>query len=143
MKNEFVRQLTVLAAMTLLGTGIAFAQEAGDTADFGKFLYMNNCAVCHGTTGKGDGPYREFIQEIPALTTLQKDNGGVFPISRVYEVIEGRQEIKTHGPRDMPIWGTRFSMEAAEKWMDVEYDQEAYIRTRVLHLVDYLYRIQE
>jgi mono/diheme cytochrome c family protein len=143
MKTQIAGKLTALVAMTLLGTGAAFAQQAADGADFGRFLYMNNCAVCHGTTGKGEGPYGEFIGEIPGLTTLKKDNGGVFPIARVHDVIEGRVEIRTHGPRDMPVWGERFSLEAIETQPDVAFDNATYVQNRILHLIDYLYRIQE
>jgi hypothetical protein len=43
----------------------------------------------------------------------------------------------------MPIWGTRYAVNAAEHFFDVPYDQEAYVRARVLLLVDYLGRIQQ
>lgn len=51
--------------------------------------------------------------------------------------------IKAHGPREMPIWGTEFSIKAAELYVEAPYDSEAYVRNRVLALIDYLYRIQE
>ena len=38
-------------------------------------------------------------------TTLSRQNGGVFPFDRVYSVIDGRQAVKGHGSRDMPVWG--------------------------------------
>lgn len=135
---------TMIAAV-LVSTAIICGPTAAlakDKIDLGKQEYDSNCAVCHGETGKGDGPYREFISKIPDLTVLSKNNGGVFPITRVYEIIDGRQEIKAHGPRDMPIWGTDYSIRAAEKYMDVEYDPEAYVRTHILSLIDYLYRLQ-
>ena len=58
-------------------------------------------------------------------------------------MIDGRVEIASHGSRDMPIWGTRYAVNAAEHFVDFPYAHEAYIRARVLRLVDYLYRIQQ
>lgn len=140
--KAFNLAIVFLAAVLLGSSGISFAAEKGDKVDRGKREYDGNCAVCHGAGGKGDGPYREFISKIPDLTVLAKNNKGVFPINRVYEVVDGRQVIKAHGTRDMPIWGREYSIAAAEQYRDVDYDQEAFVRTRILSLIDYLYRIQ-
>jgi hypothetical protein len=67
----------------------------------------------------------------------------VFPAERISSVIDGRAQIASHGPRDMPIWGTRYAMQAAEHFFDAPYDQEAYVRAHILLLVDYLGRIQQ
>ncbi len=75
------------------------------------------------------------------LTTLQKRNGGIFPMARVYETIEG-VGVAEHGTRDMPVWGREFSIKAAEYYVDVPYNQEAYVRARILALVEYLSRLQ-
>lgn len=142
MKRTTIAAALVSAAIICGPTTALAAGLAKDKNDLGKQEYDKNCAVCHGEKAKGDGPYREFISKIPDLTVLSKNNGGVFPISRVYEIVDGRQEIKAHGPRDMPIWGTDYSIRAAEKYGDVEYDPEAYVRTHILSLIDYLYRLQ-
>ena len=42
----------------------------------------------------------------------------------------------------MPIWGGRYLEKAAGSYMDVPYDYEAYVRTRVLALAEYIYRLQ-
>ena len=79
------------------------------------------------------------------LTTLSKKNGGVFPFERVLMSIDGRQLVKGHGERDMPIWGSDFSREktqAGEYYIDVPYDMEMYARMRILSIIDYLNRIQ-
>lgn len=110
--------------------------------DPGKLEYMSNCSSCHGETGKGNGPYVELLKKAPPdLTTLAKRNGGVFPVNRVYEVIDGREVIKWHGPRDMPIWGADY-VESAGNNVEFYYVPEVTARSRILLLIDYLYRIQ-
>jgi len=129
----------------------ALASSAGIAADKGKFdlgkrEYMNRCAVCHGPSGKGDGGATDLLKAAPTdLTTLSKKNGGVFPVDRVYAVIDGRTVVKGHGSRDMPIWGRDLSTEtikADEYYAGVPYDMEMYVRARILSLIDYLNRIQ-
>ncbi|MEI8169588.1 MAG: c-type cytochrome [Rhodoferax sp.] len=114
--------------------------------DTGQREYESKCEVCHGHAGKGNGPYVEYLKT-PAsdLTALKKNNGGVFPVDRVISIIDGREAVKGHGAREMPIWGRQYSsetVEAAEYYVDVPYDQEMYIRSRILALVDYLDRLQ-
>lgn len=129
--------------------GIATAAVAADKAapgDLGARLYGDSCAVCHGAGGKGDGYGVEFLNRRPAdLTVLAKNNGGVFPFERVYQVIDGRQAVIGHGRRDMPVWGrvfTRETVQAAEYYVDVPYDMETYARGRILAVIDYLNRAQ-
>jgi mono/diheme cytochrome c family protein len=119
--------------------------SAAEPVDIGKRDYDASCAVCHGLKGKGDGVYKELLQGItmPDLTTLAKRNGGVFPAVRVYEIIDGRTELKAHGPRDMPIWGRHFVYRATPTYDDFEWDSEASARAHILMLMDYLYRLQE
>jgi mono/diheme cytochrome c family protein len=110
--------------------------------DLGKREFDANCASCHGVTGKGNGPVAELLKKSASdLTTLQKRNGGVFPVARTYEIIEG-SGVAEHGTRDMPIWGREYSVKAAEYYVDVPYNQEAYVRGRILTLVEYVSRLQ-
>jgi len=129
--------IPVMMALALPATALAQAK-----VDFGKGELDANCATCHGVTGKGSGPIADLLKRSPTdLTTLQKRNGGIFPMARVYEIIEG-VGVAEHGTRDMPIWGRVYSMKAAEYYMDVPYNVEAYVRARILALVEYLSRIQ-
>jgi mono/diheme cytochrome c family protein len=139
------------AAALAVGTSGAALADTGKTASFdpGKREYLNSCAACHGASGKlaaGEGAGVEFLKTTPTdLTILSKKNGGVFPYDRIYAVIDGRQAIKGHGTRDMPIWGDRYSrqtVQAAEHYVDVPYDMEMYTRSRILALIDYLNRLQ-
>jgi hypothetical protein len=79
---------------------------------------------------------------MPDLTTLVKNNGGVFPVARVYNVIDGREEIKAHGTREMPIWGKHLTFRAAPQYDDYGYQPEEFVRARILAVIDYLYRLQ-
>jgi len=66
----------------------AFALDRSDIKlDIGKMEYDSACAVCHGLTGKGDGPLKsQLTKPVPDLTILTKNNKGVFPFDRVYRV---------------------------------------------------------
>ena len=107
----------------------------------GRLEYQGYCAVCHGENGKGDGIMARYLLIKPAdLTQLSNKSGGDFPFWRTYWTIDGRQEVKGHGSRAMPIWGNRFrSEEGAEgpaAWIDLA-------RGRIWQLVVYLQSIQE
>ena len=131
----------IFAAIVL--AGVASASWSADKEDIGKREYDNNCIACHGVDGKG-GAYVDFLKTTPPdLTQLTKTNGGVFPLERVYGAIDGRQQVKSHGTREMPIWGRDYQIRAGEpSYSDVIYDSDAFVRGRILALVDYLNRLQ-
>ncbi len=90
----------------------------------------------------GDGSVVELLKRSPPdLTPLSRKNGGVFPIDRVCQTIEGGT-VTAHGSREMPIWGRDYRIQGAEHDMDVPYGPEAYVRTRLLWPVEYLSRLQ-
>ena len=129
------------SAMIVAATGVTTA-VAADKVDLGKREYDSNCIACHGKDLKG-GAYVDFLKVTPPdLTLLSKKNGGGFPLERVYAVIDGRQEVKAHGPRDMPIWGRDYQIKAGEHYVDMNYDPEAFVRGRIFALIDYLNRMQ-
>jgi len=136
--SKWISGVLGVAALGLSVNAVAQTEKH----DWGKFEYLSHCGVCHGKTGQGDGPYRDFLNKSPSdLTTLAKRNGGVFPINRVYETIDGREVIQSHGTRDMPVWGADFATSARETSL-LYYTPEVIARSRILLLVDYLYRIQ-
>lgn len=136
-----VFKLIGASAMIIAATGVTTA-IAADKVDLGKREYDSNCIACHGKDLKG-GAYVDFLKVTPPdLTQLSKKNGGVFPLERVYAVIDGRQEVKAHGPRDMPIWGRDYQIKAGEHYVDINYDPEAFVRGRIFALIDYLNRMQ-
>lgn len=140
MKHSSTGKLSLsLMALTLMG-GVANAQPG--KLDLGQQEYQENCAVCHANDGKGKGPYVDFLRKAPPdLTQLTKSNGGVFPVNRVYETIEGAN-VPSHGSRDMPIWGLDYRNKAAEYYLDLPYDTEPYVQARILMLIEYISRLQ-
>lgn len=139
--NSLVVKISMwLLAMTIFA-GSVLAQTV--KSDLGQREFEASCAGCHGNDGKGNGPYLELLGRIPPdLTTLTKNNGGTFPVSRMYQTIEGAN-VPSHGSRKMPIWGRTYRISAAEHYVDVDYNPEVFVRTRILALIEYLSRIQE
>jgi mono/diheme cytochrome c family protein len=110
--------------------------------DFGQQEFLSQCASCHGRDGKGNGPIADLLRKPPPdLTTLTRGNGGIFPMARVYDSITG-DNVQAHGSRDMPVWGQTYRIKAAEHYVDTFYDPDAYVRVRVLALVEYINRLQ-
>lgn len=135
---------TLMLYMGVLVSAFAITASAADKFDIGKIEYEQSCATCHGLDGKGKGSIAQTFQlSVPDITTLTKRNGGVFPVSRVYDVIDGREMVKAHGSREMPIWGKYYSLSAAPRYDDYAYNPEAAVRGRILALIDYLNRMQQ
>ena len=122
-----------------ISTTQALAQETEVIAG-GDLEYQNHCAICHGVDGKGRGVMNKFLTIQPAdLTQVSKKNADRFPFWQVYRVIDGREEIRGHGTREMPIWGARFRAEAKGS----DPGSRAQAAGRILSLVFYLQHIQE
>jgi mono/diheme cytochrome c family protein len=112
----------------------------------GRSEFLLSCASCHGASGRGDGPVAKSLSPPPSdLTQLSKENNGVFPIARIYEVIDGRIERLVHGSRDMPVWGDRYMREMTSRnSRDFASKElaEAVVRARILALVEYISTLQ-
>lgn len=131
----------LFGAAALAAAGVPGAAEK---LDFGKLQFDSNCASCHGRLGKGDGPFAGMVDTRAGsdITTLARRNGGVFPFERVYGIVDGREEVRFHGTREMPIWGSDYLARAAADYGDAPYDPEVFVRLRIVALVDYVYRLQ-
>jgi mono/diheme cytochrome c family protein len=138
LKNKLFN-LTLITVAACIST-LTFA---ADKVDIGKQEYEASCANCHGLKGEGNGPYMVFLKSnVPKLTLLSKNNGGVFPYDHVYEAIDGRYLIEAHG-HDMPIWGNRYCADVSKRlWDDYPADAESFVRNRILALIDYINRLQ-
>lgn len=125
---------------SLMVLALASGASWGQTrVDFGQQEFEASCANCHGVGGKGDGPMRSYLTKTPSdLTTLVRRNGGVFPMQRVWDTIDGRSAvvIGSHGAREMPIWGAVYRGEDMQP-------RDLHARNRIASLVDYLARLQE
>ena len=110
----------------------------------GRTEFEHQCASCHGTTAKGDGPLRPFLIQPPSdLTTLAQRHGGSWPEQQLREMIDGRgmNEAGPHGNREMPVWGQRFREDAQQTRMG-RWKPERQVRQRVDALVAYLHSVQ-
>ncbi len=86
-------------------------KKTADALKRGLELYLNNCAVCHGPEGRGDGPAAQSLQTRPADLVAMAGNhpDGDF----AWKIAEGRSA--------MPGWGERLSVE--QIWLLVHFIQ--------------------
>lgn len=101
----------------------------------GEQMYLAYCASCHGTLGAGNGPVAIHLKvSIPNLTLLAKQNKGEFPAVRVAQVIRGEVDARTHGLKDMPVWGPVFR--------SFDGGQDAVVHKRVANLTKHIEAMQ-
>ncbi len=71
------------------------------------------------------------------LTLLTKENGGVFPYTKLRKIIDGSYKegnFRAHSSQEMPIWGDVFRRQAAGSYMDAQ--------ARIMNILDYIEMIQ-
>ncbi len=91
-----------------LGVSACVPQEMPE-ADEGAALFAENCAMCHGPAGRGDGALAGEIKAeqglAPAdLTRITRRHGGTFPRAFVLSYIDGYTRGRVTGV-DMPEFG--------------------------------------
>ena len=129
-----------LAAFVVIGPAGA-AGEGQEPADAQKVsqghgLYLAWCGSCHGETAGGDGPMAEFLTIPPTdLTLLSQEPGRRLDFDAVTAKVDGRETVRGHGSKEMPVWGEAFKV--AE-----EYGGEAMARAKIRAIVHYLQSIQ-
>jgi mono/diheme cytochrome c family protein len=79
------------------------------TLEEGRALYQTYCLVCHGESGKGDGPIAEKIPHPPSFLS---DRLLQFAPGRIFHVI-------TMGTSKMPPYAAQLS--PTERWKVVSY----------------------
>ncbi|MGA8145373.1 MAG: cytochrome c [Candidatus Acidiferrales bacterium] len=134
--------ILMLMGLILSFAGAAAAQEKEikkepiktSKAASGEEMFKQYCAVCHGKTGKGDGPAASALKEAPAdLTTLSQRHDGKFPDGYVANVLRNGAKAPAHGDAEMPVWGPLFST------MD---QSDAIVSLRISNLTKYIRSLQ-
>lgn len=134
--------LVALVAPTLLAQEVdePEASDAYLTAK-GRITFRVYCANCHGAKGLGDGTLAELLTVQPTnLTLLSANNDGVFPRKRVHAVVDGREKIKGHGTREMPIWGEAFQTSLMPTWKEITDEERA--QQKIVEVVYFLESLQ-
>jgi len=144
MTNPKARTAVLLTAFLALSVSAAWAQDTSKTIKkepipmtsgaSGEEMFNTYCAVCHGKSGKGDGPAASEFKTLPAnLTILAKNNNGTFPEAYVAQVIRtGPRDAKAHGSKDMPVWGKLFE----------SMGDDASVKLRIHNLSSYIETLQ-
>ena len=128
-------KLAAIGLAALLAAAPAHAQNLG----LGQRLFHAHCASCHGEDAQGKGWLSEYLTRRPAnLTLIAKKNGGAFPTDEVRAMVDGRHDVATHGPRDMPVWGERY-----EYTLGGGSDPKGGAALRIDSLVEYLRTLQK
>jgi mono/diheme cytochrome c family protein len=137
--------ITVLVSAALL----AMAQQATPkvanvpiqqtSVSSGPQMYTNYCASCHGANATGNGPAAPALRFPPTdLTTLSKNNGGVFPSAHIVTVLQFGVESPAHGSANMPVWGDlMLSLHSGNSNPDM------LVRQRIANLTAYLKKLQK
>jgi mono/diheme cytochrome c family protein len=116
------------------------ARAEGTEPKTGAQLFMTLCASCHGAEGRGDGPVAPLLNTPPSdLTHIARRNGGRFTADIVQSFIDGREAVRTHGPRDMPVWGHQLYFSAEEGDLAARQHADA----EIAQIVEYLRSIQQ
>jgi mono/diheme cytochrome c family protein len=132
-RNWIVTASFAVITMILLNGSAAMAGAASVTQ--GRSIYLRCCATCHGLNGDGNGPLARALTTPPTNLRLLSDlYGNPLQEDKIARAIDGREEVKAHGPRDMPVWGERFFIE--------NKGNERQVKERIASLVAYLQSLQ-
>lgn len=128
----------------LLLTGLSslvFSSEDNPITNGAKTFEIK-CASCHGHDAMGENNSSQNGEvKAPDLRKITERNNGRFPVSRIYAVIDGREIVKGHGTRVMPVWGDLFLTDTI--WEGCSQVEEQLVRGRIMELILYLDSIQE
>lgn len=126
MITALIAGLLMLAQSVSFQTALARQGKEGR----GQKLYLQYCASCHGTDGRGGGTVAPSLKAaVPDLTTIQQREGK-FDAVKVQQYISGEIGVTAHGQKDMPVWGYvfRFNQGQSTSTLNV-YALMEYIRS--------------
>ncbi|MGR1580269.1 c-type cytochrome [Thalassobius sp. S69A] len=97
-----------LMILPLVALGACVARDMPEPSE-GQKLYVENCAMCHGLSGQGDGDLAQDMTPAPAdLTGITRAAGGVFPTAQVLSQIDGYTRMQGRD-QIMPEYGALLS----------------------------------
>ena len=84
-----MNKLSIMTAMGIIPLFLASGTLQAQGGDIGQREYQENCAVCHGATGEGDGPLAGIISE-----QVSADSPGTsrIPISTNTSTVPGKRK---------------------------------------------------
>ncbi len=107
----------------------------------GQMLYMENCASCHGVTGRGDGPSATDLMTPPAdLTKIAARRDGIWPMLEVMSIIDGYSR-STLQRDEMPIFDDFLGGGMTD--FDTGNGLRTPVQTNLIKMVDYLEKLQD
>ncbi len=104
------------------------------------------CSRCHGSNGRGNGPYARNLKKKPLdLTQLAARYDGRFPVEFIERLVDGRGMTRAHGTPEMPVWGVWFAdqITADGKGKADQAEVQKHVKERIERIVTYLQTIQE
>ena len=107
----------------------------------GQLLYMENCASCHGATGRGDGPAASGLGTPPAdLTRIAARRDGIWPMLEVMSIIDGYSR-RTLQRDEMPIFDDFLKGDMID--VDTGNGLKAPMQANLIEMVNYLETLQD
>ncbi|MEJ2616608.1 MAG: cytochrome c, partial [Ignavibacteriaceae bacterium] len=83
------KQLQIQEPRTVPAVNVdELSQPTDELISKGKTLYQSNCASCHGTNGKGDGPASQGLNPPPRNYTVKTGWVNGEKITQIYETLE-------------------------------------------------------
>lgn len=133
---QYVRMIAGLAAIAALS-----ACMPEDEMPSGAGLYGEYCAACHGADARGTGELAGRVGvPVPDLTKLSARNGGVFPLVRVMNKVDGYRRGSAPGHPVMPEMG--YLMEGPMVRVDVGDGTMTPTPAKLLAIAEYLEAVQ-
>lgn len=80
-----------------------------ESLKYGKLMYETTCIVCHGDSGKGDGP---IIPKYPKPPTLLSSKLRNWTDGQIYHVISNGKGL---------MWSYKSQLKPMERWATVNY----------------------
>jgi len=137
--NPTIRGVVICGALLAIVLGFDAAQDrkaASSTPESAAQTYKEYCSVCHGRTGKGDGPAVPALKvRPPDLKTLARRHGGKFPNDYVSNALRNGLKVTAHGTAEMPVWGPLFLA------LDSSFQSQSNVRTT--NLTNYIKSLQK